>query len=193
MFNIGDEVRLARGWTRLVVIGFHPDGRIIAKYDSETYADMNRVKDWDFRNPLFASGTQKRIASDFVRWDGAPIKKVHYTMQDKVYRLKADHKVKGILRGHAGNGNLLIEGPDGEIYNMEPRFVELDLPFTFSVKSTTNSGYTAHYILPAGASVRVGDLLHSNGGHTYRVTAIDTRAFNNKGTFKGVRLLTEPM
>jgi hypothetical protein len=189
-FHIGDEVRLLRGWTRMIIIGFRNNGDILAKYDRGEPGDWSKVCLADYKYPE-ANHSYARPKSGFVRWDRGP--KGAYTMPIQTYRLIENPAIKGELRGRTAKGDLLLETPDGQIYTMSPKYVELDIPFTFSVKATGNKGYNCDYILPDYATVAVGQMLHSNGGHTYIVTRVDTKCQHPKGVFKGVRLLTEQL
>lgn len=192
MFHIGDEVRLNRGHTRMIVIGFTAYGALIAKYDHGTNRDWSRVTLENYENPQ-AAGSYTRPVSGFTAWDGAPAERMHPMPTNRYRSIVGDPTLYGDLRGRTSKGHFILEMDDGSMVTCPPDEVELDIPFTFSVKATGNSSYRCHYTVPFGAHIKIGDLLHSNGGHTYVVTAVDTKCANPKKEFKGVRLLTEAL
>lgn len=193
MHNIGDEVRLIRGWTRMVVIGFTSSGVMIAKYDAESYSQMNRVQDSDFENPQYASGTKKRYPNEFVKWDGAPATKVYYTM-NKTYRiLSGPHAVKqGTYLSTASNGKLVLELANGEVITCNPQYADEVVPFTFRVKSIANN-YRCTYTSPPGVTIRKGEILVSKSGNIYSVLETNTKERVSKGVFDGTRLVQEEL
>ena len=189
-FFIGQEVRLLRGWTRMIIIGFRQNGDIIAKYDRGLPGDWSTISLSDYKDPE-NNKSYVRPQNGFKAWDGKPAERMHI-MPTQTYRLKADPTIKGELRGRATNGDLLLEHKDGQIYTMNPNKVELDIPFTFSVKAM-NTNYRCHYTLAPGASINIGDLLLSKSGNIYVVQELDTKQLSPKGRFRGVRLLTEEL
>lgn len=189
-FFIGQEVRLLRGWTRMIIIGFRQNGDIIAKYDRGQPGDWSTISLSDYKDPE-NNKSYARPQNGFKAWDGKPAERMHI-MPIQTYRLKADPTIKGELRGRTGNGDLLLETADGQVYTMNPKHVELDIPFTFSVKAM-NTNYRCHYTLAAGASISVGDLLLSKSGNTYVVQQVNTKQLSPKGQFKGVRLLIQEL
>ena len=191
MFQVGDAVRLIRGWRRMVVIGFDSVGHVIAKYDHDRLWDYSRVHNSDFSYPLASTRTQIRSAPNFVKWDGDPVKKVFYTVSNRYKSIKQPH-ISGEFLNTSSSGAIIIEQDNGSIVVLDAQDAARDIPFTFQAKSTNNS-YSCHYTLPAGASVEVGDLLVSQSGNTYFVRAVDTQWPNPKGPFKGHRLVKESL
>ena len=63
--DIGDTVRLANGWTPLVVIHIYPNGRVRAKY-----CHKYPILPDHFKNREYATGCQTRFPSDFAYWEG---------------------------------------------------------------------------------------------------------------------------
>lgn len=193
MHNIGDEVRLRRGWTRMVVIGFTSSGVLIAKYDAESYSEMNRVHDSDFANPQYASGTKKRYPNEFVKWDGAPATKVYYTMSKSYYITSGLCRgLTGTLLNTTSDGALALELSNGDVRAFAIHNLKEIVPFTFRVKSIANN-YRCTYEAPAGTTINVGDLLVSNSGNVYCVLETNTKERTSKGTFAGRRLVQEEL
>lgn len=194
-FPIGAEVRLNRGWTRMIVIGYMANGDLIAKYDHGTFRDWAKVTLKDYDEPQHAHATQIRKPSGFTAWDGAPAERMHPMPQIK-YRVISDPEIKGILQGRTSTGQLILEVPQKgipyvNVYN--PDQVEEDIEFTFSVKSVANN-YRCSYTAPEmSGTIQPGDLLFSATGNLYAVTAINTKDRNPKGMFQGVRLVTAPL
>lgn len=194
MYKIGDEVRLKRGWTRMVVIGFTSSGVMIAKYDSEDYHIDRRVKDSDFANPKFASGTKKRYPNEFVKWNGPPATKVYYTMATKIFKINAGTftGLRGTFLNHTSNGDFVLELENGEVRSFHPSIVEEVIPFTFRAKSIANN-YRCTYVAPAGSTINVGDILISDSGNVYCVLETNTKEPVTKGVFTGRRLVQEQL
>lgn len=192
--EIGDRVRLVKGWTRMIVIGFHHDGRLIAKYENKS-SDFYALCENDFKNPLHASSTQIRHPSGFVPWDGShtPNKWKNRTMRFKTtqtYNL-THVAFTGTKRGIAQNGDIILESELGGIRVFDPTNLEPDIPFTFEVKAV-GSNYRCHYTMPPKTSdVHVNDTLVSNSGNIYVVTAVGTKQPYPKGVFKGHRLVQQ--
>lgn len=199
MFKIGDEVRLVRGWTRMVVIGFASNGHVIAKYDTDSYSSENRVTDWNFKNPHDSYNTQQRDPSGFVYWDGAPATKVYYTMPAKKYIVTVPGER---LVGEIGTylvttqqGQIILQMDSDQevfIFNSDECIpYTKPVPMTFAVKSV-GSNYRCHYEVPTNivSSIKKGNVLVSDSGNMYMVTEMDTKAKRNKGPFKGTRLIT---
>lgn len=197
MFKIGDEVRLNRGWTRLVVIEVLKNGTIRAKYDHDGLRVLERVKNTDFENPQHAHSTQLRNALGFTKWDGAPAKKVYYTMPGKTYYVTSpgEHPVgsTGTYLATDAEGHVVLQMYDRSICFFKPEEVSTSriVPKTFAVKSVANN-YRCHYEVPADKKGPIvpGALLLSESGNLYVVTHIDTKMQKNKGPFKGCRLIT---
>jgi len=191
MFKVGDAVRLNHGWTRMVVIDVQGD-EVTVKYDSEAYSVENRVTDWDFKNPQLTTNKYTRQQSGFTAWDGASPTKVYYTMPTA-----ASWKViSGPYRGQVGtflnttsNGSFALEMEDHSILSFNPVNLEENVPATFLAK-TVGSRYRCHYEVPAGANIRVGQVLVSKTGNVYVVIKTDTKERNPKSVFKGHRLVT---
>lgn len=188
MFPLGTVVRLRRGWTPLVVIDHLTGDQIRAKYANH---DHYPVTAKDYEEPCCAMSTQRRHFSEFVPWDGEPISKVHFLMPNR-YKSRSMPDVYGTFLNTTSRGDIVIEDDQGGIHVLSPSDAARDIPFTFEAKSV-NSSYRCDYTLPKGVSVDVGDLLLSSTNNLYVVTKLDTERTNNKGEFKGHRILKESL
>lgn len=192
MFNLGDVVRLNRGWTPMVVISIHADGTLTAKYANNTW---NRVKAEDYNSSAHrsysTSNTYTRKQSGFTAWTGAPISKENYIMTNRYKSLKRPH-ISGTFLNTSSTGQIVIETNGGDIVVLDPNDAARDIPFTIQVQSA-NSSYRCHYTLPQGASVSVNDLLMSNSGNLYVVKALNTEQMSPKGEFKGSRVIKQAL
>jgi len=198
MFKVGDEVRLNKGWTRMVVIQVKNNGDVKAKYDSESYSRERRVSDEDFKNPAHATNTYTRNQSGFTAWDGAKATEVFYKMgnQTAQYRLieGPDAGTIGTYHGITAGGRTILEFPNGHVAQFPESAIEEVVDFTFEVRGFTNPRYTCSYRLPAEATkVKVGNILMSSSGNLYIVKKIHTRDRNPKKTFSGCRVVTESL
>ena len=174
----------------MIVLGYLKNGDVCAKYDRGDSDDWSTISLNDYKYP-YDCCSYHRPPQGFKVWDGSPVMKEHI-MPTQTYRLKTNHTITGVLRGHTSKGQLLLEAPNSVVYTMNKDDVELDIPYTFAVKAM-NSGYRCHYTLTPGVSVIVGDILLSDSGNTYRVMEVDTKSLSPKSQFKGQRVVTEPM
>lgn len=194
-FPLGAEVRLNRGWTRMIVIGYMANGDLIAKYDHGTFRDWARVTLKDYDEPEHAHATQIRKPSGFTPWDGTPAERKH-PMPKLRYRTinksASDQVLKGTYLNTTSKGEIVLELDAGYVNTYHPDQVEEDVEFTFDVKSVANN-YRCSYTAPEmSGTIQPGDLLFSATGNLYAVTAINTANRNPKGIFQGVRLVTAP-
>ena len=185
--QIGDHVRLNKGWTLMTVIGY--DGNeVIAQYGPDPSPES-------FDRPDLALSTYTRPHWGFTPWDKEPVKVT--SKMAKTFQTKEKNSRRGVLLSKSSNGAFVLELEDGSV----EAFLEDDIyevvPFTFSVKSVSSnypvsSNYRIHYLLESG-NVEVGNLLLSDSGNLYLVMEVDTRSARPKGTFQGVRLKTEAL
>ncbi|AGH07404.1 hypothetical protein SUFG_00037 [Sulfitobacter phage phiCB2047-B] len=189
MFRVGDPVRLARGWTPLIVLKVYDNGTIIAKYakDNPTYP----VTEYDYRNPEQAYGVQRRHFNEFVHWDGQQVSKAHKIMAQR-YRTNFAPFNVGTFLNKTSTGLYVLEMDGGNVNAFHPCDLTEDIPNTFKVKSTS-SNYTCHYVVPKGATISVNDVLMSKSGNLYTVTETNTKMRNPKGVFQGFRVLQEAL
>ena len=189
MFQLGDVVRLNRGWSPMIVIRIHNNGEITAKYATH---DCYPVTPEDYLKNRWSSSssTYTRFQSGFTAWDGAPISKVHYRMTNR-YKSKSMPDVSGRFLNTTYNGAIVLEHDDGSIHVLAASDAMLDIPFTFQVKAAHNN-YRCDYTLPQGSSnVVIGDVLVSKRGNLYTVIAVDTKNVNPKAEFNGHRVVKE--
>lgn len=191
MFNLGDVVRLKRGWTPMVVVRLNKDGTITAKYANHdnwpvTEADYN----CSAHRAYSSSNTYTRPHSGFVAWDGDPISKVHFIMPNRYKSLKQPH-ISGTFLNTSSKGDIIIETDRGDIIVLEPQDAARDIPHTIQVKSA-HSNYRCHYTIAPGL-VEVGDTLVSKSGNFYNVIAVNTEHVSPKGAFKGHRVVKEEL
>lgn len=184
--KVGDIVRLNRGWTPMCVIGIHHNDDVIAKYINRNNSWADITKDC-YINPLHHY-SYIRPQSGFVVNDIKFNKKVLKPMNQN-YKTIMNYEPPFVGKhvGTVADGRYIIEGPNGAIRIIALAQLELDIPWTFAAKSTV--GYhTCHYSLLANTNVFVGDLLLSDSGNMYTVTALDTKQSNPKGVFTGKRV-----
>lgn len=185
MFQVGQTVRLKRGWTPMIVIHIEDSGRIIAKYANSTRYPVTKK---DYQEPYFACSTQKRQSDEFVVWDGKPINKKVQTIMPNRFKSKSMADVSGTLLNTTSRGDIVIEDDNGGVHVLSPSDAVRDIPFTVEVKSI-NSSYRCHYILSKDADVVVGDTLVSKSGNYYTVVRVNSECATPKGEFKGHRLV----
>jgi len=193
MFKIGDEVRLVRGWTRMIVIGITPDNEIIAKYDHGTNDHWNQVTLEDYKNPECAHLTYTRPMSGFAAWDGKPAERMH-PMPNNQYNI-----TRGAYKGSCGTflnktstGKFVLELTNGDVVTVAAKSVSEVVPFTFEAKAIANN-YRYTYEAPEGSTICEGDLLMSNSGNVYAVLQTNTKSRYPKSVFAGRRLVTEAL
>lgn len=179
--QIGDHVRLNKGWTLMTVIGY--DGNeVIAQYGPDPSPES-------FDRPDLALSTYTRPHWGFTPWDKEPVKVT--SKMAKTFQTKENLIRRGTLLNKTSNGAYVLELEDGSVEAFDPNDIFEVVPFTFSVKSVS-SNYRTHYLLESG-NVEVGNLLLSDSGNLYLVMEVDTRSARPKGTFQGVRLKTEAL
>jgi len=189
--QIGDIVRLSTGWTPMVVIGFDIYENVLAKY-------WGLAHHWEifqdcYDNPE-AHKDQRRPQSQFKPWDKAPINKQVYKPMNNYKTKFGDIPFTGTQRGVTSSGQVILESTNGVIGVFDSSRLELNIPFTFSVRAINhNNHYSCHYTLSAGVSVNVGDVLMSKKGNIYTVVNLDTKNKNPKKEFEGQRLVTRPL
>jgi len=185
-FNPGDEVRLVRGYTKMIVLGYVSERQcsyqdhIVAKYAS--YG----VLDSDFEQPLSAYHTKRRYQNDFVFWDGED-----ETKDKKVitkFRNKINNDVfEGQLLNRSSNGSFVIELTNTKVVVYSSSEVEEIKPVVFSCKGI-NGRFTTTYIAPTDSCISVGDVLVSSSNNMYIVTGVNVDR-NAAREFKGYRLM----
>ena len=175
--QVGDIVRLAKGWTPMTVIGLTPDNEVIAQYG--TNPDHK-----DLRHPERALSTYIRPHDGFVQWDGAPVKG---PTMSKRYQLIGSSMI-GKFMQLTTQGLMAIEFDDGTVGAFEQHQLVEVVPKTFAVKIVGAGGYKTHCIQPQGVEVKKGELLLSNSGNLYTVTEIDTRS-KSAYVFEGQRVI----
>lgn len=192
MFNIGDVVRLKRGWTPMVVIRLNDDGTLTAKYANNAWNWVTK-EDYDCspHRAYSSSNTYTRKHSGFAAWEGEPISKKNFIMTNRYKSTKQPH-ISGVFLNTSSAGAIIIETDRGDIVVLDAQDAARDIPFTFEVKATHNN-YRCHYTLPQGTHVNVGDVLVSDSGNFYVVTELNTERYNPKGVFKGHRVLKESL
>lgn len=194
--DIGDTVRLANGWTPMVVIHIYPNGQVRAKY-----CHKYPVTAEHFRKPEYATGCQTRYASEFAYWDGP----VRGYPQQIPYQPPQPERPPMPVQYRTQNGRVGFfvntAGPDAVVLNMDidnrggDNMMEIHtrallteiVPYTFEVKAV-GTNYRCHYILPEGnCRVQKTDILVSESGNVYIVTSLDTKCRSPKKIFKGRR------
>lgn len=192
MFKVGDEVRLKRGWTRMVVIGLTPDNEVIAKYDhGNNY--WNQVTLQDYKNPEQSTNTYTRPQRGFEAWDGAPAKRMHPMPKANYNVTRGIHKgSRGTFLNRTSTDKYVLELENGDVVTVTAESVSEIVPFTFHVKALA-SNYRCSYEAPEGSTIRVGDLLVSESGNLYAVLRIGTKCSNPKAVFAGTRLVQEAL
>lgn len=189
MFNIGDVVRLNRGWTPMIILHIEPCGEIWAVYASRNH--FYPIKPWHYEDWRH-SYSYHRPKNGFTLWDGDPINyDWNYIMPNRYKSLTQPH-ISGVFLNTSSSGQIIIETDHGEIIVLGAQDAARDIPYTFQVKATNNS-YTCHYTLPDGASVSQDDLLISKSGNIYVVKAVNTEHMSPKGQFKGHRVIKEEL
>lgn len=191
MYQLGDIVRLDRGWTPLVVLHVSTTGQVRAKYAKNPDFPVLREH---YINPYCAQNCQTRHFSDFVPWDGRPISEKHYIMPRTNNYISNNGQIFGTHIGTKSNGVMLIEDKSGNVHHFHPTAVRPGIPFTFMVRSVSHPSYSCHYTLGKNhTSVSVNDLLLSKSGNLYRVININTEHLDPKGEFKGTRLVQKDL
>ena len=188
-YQLGDVVRLIRGWTPMIVIGIHTD-QMTAKYANNPWS---LVTEWNYQNPHQSDSCYTRSFSGFTRWDGCPSKIVegHYFMP-RTYRVKATPTDVGILQGTTSTGEMILE-IKGTIQTFQPHELVEDIPRTMKVKAANNNHYSAHYRIPEDSDIERGEFLMSESGNLYVVTDENSSSRSPKGEFKGRRLVTSAL
>lgn len=190
MFKVGDEVRLIRGWTRMIVIGLTPDNEIIAKYDHGTNDYWNQVTLEDYKYPELAHNTYTRPQNGFVAWDGKPAERMpnnQYNITRGAYKGS-----RGTFLNKTSTGKFVLELTNGIVVRVAANSVSEVVPFTFEAKAIANN-YRCTYEAPEGSVIREGDLLMSNSGNVYAVLRTNTKSRCPKSIFAGRRLVTEAL
>lgn len=175
--QVGDIVRLAKGWTPMTVIGLTPDNEVIAQYGTNPFPE-------DLKNPEYAHSTYTRPHYGFVRWDGAPVKGPTMT---KRYQVVGSSMI-GTFMKLTTQGLFALEFDDGTVGAFDKASLFEVIPKTFAVKAVGGNNYKTHYLLPEGAEVKKNDMLLSNSGNLYVVTDTDTQNSNAR-MFEGQRVL----
>lgn len=179
MFEIGDHVRLVRGWTLMTVIGFSRQGEVIAQYGPDPHPE-------DLKYPEQALNTYTRFPNGFVHWDGKPLKE----NKVKTYQINDGSGRTGKFLNRTSNGAaFVLEFRDGTVEAFDPRELTEIVPVTFLAKAV-GSSYAAHYLVPEGVTLKLNDMLLSSTGNVYVVSGLNTGSRNPKGIFSGVRIVT---
>lgn len=190
MLKRGDVVRLNRGWTPMIVLYVDPDGEVWAVYASRS-PDYHITEEHYYFWNIYAQ--TNRPMSGFTLWDGAPINlEWNYIMTNRYKSIKKPH-VSGVFLNTSSQGKIIIETDIGDIVVLDPEDATRDIPTTFRVKGMGSNYYTANYILPDGVDIAEGDMLISETNNVYVVTEMNTEALNNKGLFKGSRVVKSPL
>lgn len=187
MFKIGDIVRLARGWTPMVVLGFDNHNRICAAYCNKTYYPITQ-EHYDF---CITYADYIRSPNGFAHWDGKPLSYKVYKPMPLRYRI-INTPMSGTYLTTTSNGKHVLELENGAVDAFDPSEIEEDLPNTFKVSSIKNS-YSCHYELPYGVTMNLHDVLVSKSGNMYIVTEVNSKNRNPKGVFKGQRLVKQEL
>lgn len=192
-FQIGQKVRLCRGWTKMTVIGYDGD-EIIASYLSE-------IGPADYDRPLEAYSTQVRHHSGFVAWDGKANQRqleqkmpVAPSLMNPKFRVSHPHYT-GMTFTKVGvkrSGLVMLEDVHGKTHEINGAYIHEIKPVTFLARAVSKS-HTCHYILADGQSVAVDDILMSKSGNMYVVKQVDTKSQNPKKVFEGTRLVREAL
>lgn len=192
--QVGDKVRLTTGWTRMVILSISQNGFTIAKYDKYPISEDS------FRNPLHASGTQRRHLHRFTAWTGGEEYQLDHPCSEKgrkqrkkpmSQQYRTNHfatSVIGTRVGTAKNGDTILEMDRGGIEVFDPKNLIRVVPFTFQVKAVSGNGYRCNYTLAPGLRVQLNELLMSESGNLYAVIDVDTECEHPKGQFKGHRI-----
>ena len=175
--QVGDIVRLAKGWTPMTVIGLTPDNKVIAQYGTNPFSE-------DLRHPERAHSTYTRPHYGFVRWDGKPVKG---PTMSKRYQL-INSSIIGKFMQLTTQGLIALEFDDGTVGAFEPSKLVEVVPKTFALRIVGSGGYKTHCIQPEGVEIKKGELLLSNSGNLYIVTEIDTRSQSAR-VFEGQRVV----
>lgn len=175
--QVGDIVRLAKGWTPMTVIGLTPDNEVIAQYGTNPFSE-------DLRHPECAHATYTRPHYGFVRWDGKPVKG---PIMSKRYQLIGSSMI-GKFMQLTTQGMIALEFDDGTVGAFEPSKLVEFYPTTFAVKAVGGNNYKTQYLLPEGVEIKKGELLLSNSGNLYTVTEINTRSQSAR-VFEGQRVV----
>lgn len=191
MHKIGDIVRLKRGWTPMVVIGINENnGHVLACYCQGHY---DPIAQYHYDNPK-GNHHYARPQSGFVVWDGSPLTREVYKPMPTRYKTIQNNGTPEFGRLLVVDGNnFVLKMDNGEIREFPQGQLTEDIPFTFSVKAIGNHRYTCDYTVPFGVHIKVKDLLLSDSGNVYFVTALDTKCRNPKGNFSGSRLEKTPL
>lgn len=191
-YQVGDIVRLQTGHTRMIVTNIQNGSKlykqVTACYSTGPKQDQERLK--------CAHYTKTRMSYEFVPWDD-PKKKEKKVMTQKLYQTKEENPRYGtfLIKNSIGQIILELRGTN-EVKAFDTSDIEEVVPFTFMVKNANNQmqgrPYTCHYEGVSG-QVAVDDVLLSNSGNIYVVTAVDTKNPEPKGQFSGRRLVTEKL
>jgi len=188
MHRIGDVVRLNRGWTPMIVLHIEDNGELWAVYASRD--NYYPITEWHYKNYREAY-SYHRHHTGFTEWDGKPIiKEWNYLMSRRYRFIKQPHIVATYV-GITAQGNYILEFPNGSVSAYPLADLEEDFPNTFSVKSFHNNHKTTYQVPEVIQNIQVNDVLVSDSGNLYIVTAIDTKNPYPKGIFKGRRIITE--
>ena len=188
--QIGDYVRLSRGWTRMVLIGETSNGYLLAQYDNNPM--WSPVVQDSFEQPDIYKD-QKRHRSDpygFVPWDGAPNLNQKWTLTMD-YQVINNPNQTGTQVGRTKDGMTILEFDDGSIDYFAADEIERVYPYTIHVKGVNSRSYDCHYIVPRNA-VKVGEMILSDSGNLYTVVKLDTKKPSAK-VFKGKRVVTQEL
>lgn len=191
MFNIGQSVRLNKGWTEMIVIAVDNRGVITAKY--------HEASEEDFNNPWQALSTQKRHQSGFTAWDGdTSLKPGQKTGMGRRYRTKTKSPMEGVYLNKTTSGHMVLEMDDGNIQAFKPNKLVEVLPVVVSVRQVTAlNNYVKYFRLTKeqeNLSIKPGSLLVSDDDELYVVRAIHPK-FNLTGhekIFQGTYVPTLP-
>jgi hypothetical protein len=175
--QIGNIVRLAKGWTPMTVIGLTLDNEVIAQYG--TNPDRK-----DLRHPERALSTYTRPHHGFVQWDGKLMKD---PAMKKRYQVIGSPMIGSFMQ-LTSQGMIALEFDDGTISAFPKKELVEVVPKTFAVKAIGGNNYKTQYIHPEGVEIKKGELLLSNFGNLYTVTEINTCSQTAR-VFEGQRVV----
>jgi len=189
MHQVGDVVRLNRGWTPMIVLHIDDDGELWSVYARrDAHFHITR---WHYQNYREAY-SYHRPMNGFTAWDGPPINTDWNYIMPRRYRTIKGPAAVGTYMNTTSQGDYVLELDNGEVQAFKPKHLEEDLPDTFRVKATANN-YSCHYEVPPGVVINVGDVLISSSNNVYVVLETETKNRNPKGVFRGRRLVTEAL
>ena len=201
-FEIGDTVRLKRGWTEMTV-------RAVDYFKSRDKITKQVVEGWFIRAQYRKSerwhDTREdgwehwRLASHHVMWDGDPREgEDEMSTEEESNKVQVGDlfQVKGedtfgtyMATNSKGQYVLEIKGGDGKPAAYDIDKVEEVVPYTILVRKITSDSNTRaviHWQVPVGA-VEKGDMLYNSDGTRFVVKDVDTKSKKTQSPPRGLR------